>query len=54
VHRLAPDRAVLAIDDHEVGARRGDRLRGDRRRDRAQDALQDLALAGEPLAQEHR
>jgi hypothetical protein len=53
-HRLAPDGAVLAIDHEEVGARRGDRLDRDRRRDRAQDALQDLSLLGEPLLDEHR
>jgi hypothetical protein len=45
---------VLAVDDQEVRAGGGDRLRGDGRGDRAEDAVEDLALAGEPLLEEHR
>jgi hypothetical protein len=54
VHRLAADRPVLAVDKQEVGAGRGDRLRGHGRWNRAQDAVEHAILAGEPLAQEHR
>ena len=52
--RLAADRPVLAIDDEEVGPGRGDRLCRHRRGDRAEDAVEDVALAGEPLLEEHR
>jgi hypothetical protein len=54
VQRLAPDRRVLTIDEQEVGAGRGHRLSRDRRRDRAEDAVENAALRGEPLLEEHR
>jgi len=54
LHRLAADRPVLTVHDEEVGTGGGDRLRGDRRGDRAEDAVEEIALAGEPLLQEHR
>jgi hypothetical protein len=45
---------VLAVDDEEVGTGGGDRLRGDRRGDRAEDAVENAALPGEPLLEERR
>ena len=40
VHGLQPDRPVLAIDEHEIGARGGDGLRHHRRRNQRDDAAE--------------
>jgi hypothetical protein len=49
VQRLAPDRSVRAIREQEVAAGPGHRLSGDRGGGRAQDAVEDGALASQPL-----